>query len=63
MLDTITNIKVIGEGKSGEEAVQLIRKISPDVVLMDVRIPGMGGLKSEIATPQRNSSELEKSKY
>ncbi len=36
--------KVIGEGASGEEAVKLARKFKPDFVIMDVKMPGMGGI-------------------
>lgn len=38
--------KVIGVAASGEEAVQLCRTGHPDVVLMDIRMPGMGGLEA-----------------
>lgn len=37
-------VVVIGEGASGEEAVELVASLAPDVVLMDLRMPGMGGL-------------------
>lgn len=37
-------IKVIGEASSGEEALQFCRQHEPDVVLMDMNMPGMGGI-------------------
>ncbi|WP_449357559.1 response regulator, partial [Alishewanella longhuensis] len=37
-------IKVIGEANSGEEALQFCRQHEPDVVLMDMNMPGMGGI-------------------
>ncbi|WP_245861448.1 UvrY/SirA/GacA family response regulator transcription factor [Arsukibacterium tuosuense] len=37
-------IKVIGEAGSGEEALQFCRQNEPDVVLMDMNMPGMGGM-------------------
>jgi len=37
-------IEIIGEAASGEEAIQLARDIRPDVVLMDLVMPGMGGV-------------------
>lgn len=39
-------IKVIGEAKSGEEAIKLVKKLNPQVVLMDVEMPGIGGLEA-----------------
>jgi len=38
--------KVIGEAATGEEAIQLARKLEPDLVLMDVGLPGLSGLET-----------------
>lgn len=46
LLDDIRGIKVIGEAKNGEEAVQYCRSNEPDVVLMDMNMPGIGGLEA-----------------
>lgn len=46
LLEDVSGIEVIGEASSGEEAVQMTRKLHPDVVLMDVKMPGMGGLEA-----------------
>ena len=35
---------VVGEGASGEEAVKLARNLNPDFIIMDVKMPGMGGI-------------------
>jgi two-component system, NarL family, invasion response regulator UvrY len=37
---------VIGEAASGEEAYGLLQRISPDIVLLDLSMPGLGGLSS-----------------
>lgn len=46
ILDEVKGIKVIGEVETGEEAVIFCRKEEPDVVLMDMNMPGIGGLEA-----------------
>lgn len=40
------NIRVVGEAADGETAIALTERRLPDVVLMDIRMPGMGGLEA-----------------
>jgi DNA-binding NarL/FixJ family response regulator len=44
LLDAQEDIEVVGEAGSGEEAVRLATELLPNVVLMDIRMPGMDGL-------------------
>ena len=46
MLADNPDIDVIGEASSGEDAIDSVRKDSPDIVLMDMRMPGIGGLEA-----------------
>ncbi|GAP76650.1 MULTISPECIES: UvrY/SirA/GacA family response regulator transcription factor [Pseudoalteromonas] len=46
ILDDVRGFKVIGEAKTGEEAVQFCRQNEPDIVLMDMNMPGIGGLEA-----------------
>lgn len=39
-------VEIVGEGSSGEEAIALVQALQPDVVLMDVAMPGMGGIEA-----------------
>ena len=42
-LETIEDVAVIGEAADGDEAVELVRRLCPDVVLMDYDMPRMNG--------------------
>lgn len=46
MLADIDGLQVVGEADSGELALKLARELKPDVVLMDVKMPGIGGLEA-----------------
>lgn len=46
MLEDVAGLTVVGEADSGESAVTQARALRPDVVLMDVRMPGIGGLEA-----------------
>ena len=45
-LDIEDGVVVVGEASSGEEAVEQAGQLKPDVVFMDVRMPGMGGIEA-----------------
>lgn len=57
LLDEEEDIDVVGEAASGEEAITLSRKLDPDVVLMDLRMPGIGGLEATRKI-MRNSADI-----
>jgi DNA-binding NarL/FixJ family response regulator len=54
MLELDEDIEVVGEAKSGEDAIVKTDDWEPDIILMDVRMPGMGGIE---ATRQLKAKE------
>lgn len=46
LLETATDIEVIGEASDGETALHMVSELKPDVVLMDLLMPGMGGVEA-----------------
>lgn len=44
MLESQSDFEITGEATNGAEALELARRLGPDVVLMDLRMPGLGGL-------------------
>jgi DNA-binding NarL/FixJ family response regulator len=45
-LERVADITVVGEAPSGEEAVELARNLEPDVILMDIKMPGLNGIEA-----------------
>jgi len=46
LLTDVPDITVVGHASSGEEAISLVKDLSPDIVFMDIRMPGIGGLEA-----------------
>jgi DNA-binding NarL/FixJ family response regulator len=46
LLALTTDIEIVGEAADGREAVEKVRQLAPDVVLMDLAMPNMGGLEA-----------------
>jgi two-component system invasion response regulator UvrY len=46
LLQSIADVKVVAEADSGEAACRLYPELTPDVVVMDIAMPGMGGLEA-----------------
>jgi two-component system invasion response regulator UvrY len=46
VLDEVSGMQVIAEACTGEEAIDLARRVKPDIVLMDISMPGISGLEA-----------------
>ncbi len=44
VFDLLDRFEVVGEAASGEEALELIQSLRPDLVVMDINLPGMNGV-------------------
>lgn len=46
LFENVSGIKVVGEAKSGDEALRLVRELNPHVILMDLHIPSVSSLET-----------------
>jgi len=46
LIEAEEGIKVIGEAESGEIAIKLLQELKPDIIVMDITMPGIGGLEA-----------------
>ncbi|HZG84301.1 response regulator transcription factor [Paenibacillus sp.] len=53
LLKTTDDLVVVGEASSGDEAVELAGALQPDVVLMDIRMPGLNGIEATRVIKER----------
>jgi len=49
LIGTESDLEVVAETGAGNEAIELFRRHKPDITLMDLRLPGMGGVEATIA--------------
>jgi DNA-binding NarL/FixJ family response regulator len=58
ILGAAPDVEVVGEVGTGEEAVAAVRRLDPDVVLMDIRMPGAGGIEATRLISATSSSRV-----
>ncbi|MFZ9038981.1 MAG: response regulator [Gammaproteobacteria bacterium] len=57
LLEDSQQVRIIGEADCGEDSVQLAQELKPDVILMDVNMPGIGGVEACRRILQRNPQQ------
>ena len=54
LLSLCDDLEVVGEASDGQEAIAAVQRVDPDVVLMDINMPGLGGLEATLAIRRAN---------
>ncbi len=54
LLEATPDTELVGEAHDGDEAVQMAATLGPDVILMDLRMPGVGGIESTLRILREN---------
>jgi DNA-binding NarL/FixJ family response regulator len=44
MLDSLADVEIVGQAHNGEDAITSISALKPDVVILDIRLPGLSGI-------------------
>lgn len=57
LLEDSQQVEIIGEAESGEACIKMIQELKPDVILMDVNMPGIGGVEASRRILQRDPSQ------
>lgn len=54
LLNQSENFEVVGEASNAKESIEMTAEILPDIVLMDIRLPGMSGIEACEEITQKN---------
>ncbi len=57
LLEDSKQVKIVGEANCGEDSLKLAQELKPDVILMDVNMPGIGGVEACRRILQRNPAQ------
>ena len=57
LIETTTDIRVLAEAQSGEDSYQLVHDLKPNITVMDINMPGIGGLEAIGRLRRRNPKE------
>lgn len=58
IFEAAPDIEVVGEAEDGQSAIELARALRPDVILMDIRMPGLDGIRATRAIVEEQASDV-----
>ena len=59
LLDDVDSLDVVDNAENGEEAIEKVRSLDPDLVLMDIQMPVMSGLDATLKIRQMDGKKNE----
>lgn len=57
LLEDSKQVQIVGEADSGEDCLKMVQELKPDIILMDVNMPGIGGVEASRRILQRNPDQ------
>ncbi|WP_010236500.1 response regulator transcription factor [Clostridium arbusti] len=54
----IEDIEIIGEARNGTEAIEVDEKLNPDIIFMDIKMPGLDGIKASEIIKRKNQNKI-----
>ncbi len=58
LLGQVDDIAVIGQARDGDEAIEIVHRLHPDIVLMDIRMPGTDGIAATAAITRADAAAV-----
>ena len=58
LIEAESDLEVVAEAASGEEAIEAVQRLHPDIAIMDIAMPGLGGIEGQHASLRQITQKL-----